>query len=81
MELTALKTTYYTLGIIFMALILIVLLTLLIILFYIKHKVSLLQKNIEEKISDLKRHPQEAALDLGASLIEKLVKKGKSGKK
>lgn len=71
MELTALETTFYTLGIIFMALILLLLISLVLIVLYIKHRINMIQKAIDTKIDEIKKNPQEAAIDIGANIVSK----------
>ncbi len=79
MELTALESTFYILGIILMTLIVILMVVSVVIIFYIKHKINMIQRMIEGKIRDVTTRPQEVAFDLGASLLSKLfsVKKRK----
>lgn len=80
MELTALETAFYTLGIILMSLIVILMIVSVVIIFYIKHKINQIQKTIEEKLRDLTTRPQEMAMDLGAGLIKKIVNRNKKKK-
>jgi len=80
MELTALETTFYTLGIILMSLMVILMVISVIIIFYIKHKINLIQRTIEEKIKEVTTRPQEMAFDIGAGIISKIVNR-KKGKK
>lgn len=75
MELTILESTFYTLGIILMSLIVILMIVSVVIIFYIKHKINLIQKMIEEKIRDVTNRPQEAAFDLGAGLVSRFFNK------
>lgn len=77
MELTALETAFYTLGIILMSLIVILMIVSVVIIFYIKHKINQIQKTIEDKLKDLRNKPQEMAMDLGAGLISKFVNRKK----
>lgn len=72
MELTTLAATFYTLGIILMSLIVILMIIIVVIIFYIKHRVNMIQKMIEDKIRDVTTRPQEMAFDLGASLMSRL---------
>lgn len=72
MELTTLETTFYTLGIILMSLMVILMVITVIIIFYIKHKINLIQRAIEQKIKDVTSKPQEVAFDLGVGLVSKL---------
>ena len=80
MELTALETTFYTLGIILMSLMVILMVISVIIIFYIKHKINLIQRTIEEKIKDVTTRPQEMAFDIGAGIISKIVNRNKNKK-
>ena len=73
MELTALETTFYTLGIILMSLMVILMIISVVIIFYIKHKINLIQKTIEEKIHKVTNHPQKVAFDLGTNLVSKIL--------
>jgi|CryGeyDrversion2_2_1046609.scaffolds.fasta_scaffold44127_3 predicted lipid-binding transport protein (Tim44 family) len=77
MELTSLETTFYTLGIILMSLIVILMVVSVIMIFYIKHKITLIQRTIEEKIRDVTQRPQEIAYDLGAGLVSKFINRKK----
>lgn len=72
MELTALETTFYTLGIIMMSLIVILMVVIVVMVFYIKHKVGVIQRTIEDKIKDVTERPQKVAIDLGASILSRL---------
>lgn len=77
MELTSLETAFYTLGIILMSLIVILMVVSVIMIFYIKHKITLIQRTIEEKIRDVTQRPQEVAYDLGAGLVSKFINRNK----
>jgi len=77
MELTSLETAFYTLGIILMSLIVILMVVSVIIIFYIKHKINLIQRTIEDKIRDVTTKPQEVALDIGAGLLSKFINRKK----
>lgn len=77
MEITALETTFYTLGIILMSFMVILMVISVIIIFYIKHKINLIQKTIEDKIHDVTTKPQEVAYDIGAGLLSKFLNKNK----
>lgn len=72
MELTALETTFYTLGIVLMSLIVLLMVVSVIMIFYIKHKITLIQNMIEDKITDLTNRPHKVAMDVGASILTKL---------
>ncbi len=80
MELTALETTFYTLGIILMSMIVILMLVSVIIIFYIKHKINNIQKMIEQKIEEITTRPQDVVMDIGAGLISKVVNKRRKKK-
>lgn len=73
-----LQTTFYTLGIIFMSLSILLFISMLVLVFYIWRKVSRMQQVIEEKIDDFVSRPAEIAGEIGASLVNKAVKKAKS---
>lgn len=77
MELTSLETAFYTLGIILMSLIVILMVVSVIIIFYIKHKINLIQRTIEDKIRDVTTKPQEVAFDIGAGLLSKFINRKK----
>ena len=77
MELTSLETAFYALGIILMSLIVILMVVSVIIIFYIKHKINLIQRTIEDKIRDVTTKPQEVALDIGAGLLSKFINRKK----
>ena len=77
MELTSLETAFYTLGIILMSLIVILMMVSVIIIFYIKHKINLIQRTIEDKIRDVTTKPQEVAFDIGAGLLSKFINRKK----
>lgn len=77
MELTSLETTFYTLGIILMSLIVLLMIVSVIMIFYIKHKITLIQRTIEEKIRDVTERPQEVAYDIGAGLVSKFLNRKK----
>lgn len=80
MELTSLETAFYTLGIILMSLIVILMAVSVIMIFYIKHKINLIQRSIEEKIRDVTERPQEVVFDLGAGLMSKFLNRRKKKK-
>lgn len=73
-----LQTTFYTMGIIFMSLFIILFTALLVLVFYMWKKISQMQRMIEEKIDDITNRPGEFATDIGAALVNKAVKKAKS---
>lgn len=73
-----LQTTFYSLGIIFMSLSILLFVSMLVLVFYIWRKVSRMQQVIEEKIDDFVSRPAEIAGEIGASLVNKAVKKAKS---
>lgn len=77
MELTSLETTFYTLGIILMSLIVLLMIVSVIMIFYIKHKINLIQRTIEDKIRDVTTKPQEVAFDIGAGLLSKFINRKK----
>lgn len=78
MELTALETAFYTLGIILMSMIVILMIVSVIVILYIKHKINTIQKIIEQKIEDITKRPQDVVMDIGAGLISKVVNKRKN---
>lgn len=80
MELTALETAFYTLGIILMSMIVILMIVSVIVILYIKHKINTIQKIIEQKIEDITKRPQDVVMDIGAGLISKVVNKEKKKK-
>lgn len=73
-----LQTVFYTLGIIFMSLSILILVGLFILVFFLWRKISQFQTMIEEKIEDIKSRPAEIAGELGAAMVDKAVKKAKS---
>lgn len=73
-----LQTIFYILGIVCMSLSLILLISLVVLVFYIWKKVVELQKLIEEKINDISNRPVEIASEIGAKVVTQAVKKAKS---
>lgn len=72
-----LQTTFYTMGIVFMSLFIILFTALLVLVFYLWRKVSQMQRLIEEKIDDFSSRPGEIVTDIGAAMVSKAVKKAK----
>jgi hypothetical protein len=72
-----LQTVFYVLGIVCMSLSLLLLISLVILVFYIWKKVGQLQKLVEEKIEDISNRPGEIAAQVGAKVVSQAVKKAK----
>jgi uncharacterized membrane protein len=73
-----LQTTFYSLGIIFMSLSILLLIGLVVLVFYIWKKVTQMQKMIEGKIEDISSRPGEIAGEIGAKVVGEAVKKAQS---
>lgn len=74
----SLQDWFYTIGLIYMTLGIILLLALVVFVFYIKKKVDELQRTFEEKMAIISRitsHPAETAVDIGASLADLAIDK------
>ncbi len=77
MELTALETAFYTLGIVLMSIMVILMIVTVVVILYIRHKINMIQKSIEDKIRDVADRPQKAAFDLGVGIMDKIINKRK----
>ena len=68
-----LQNTFYIIGIICMTLYTLLLIAIVVLLFYIKKKISDVSKNVEEKIREVKEivsHPKEVAASVGAAVAD-----------
>ena len=81
MNLETLQITYYSMGIVFMTLFLLAIITLIILIFYIWVKISKLQAQVEATINELRRNPgekaAEIAMNFGAGMASAGAKKVK----
>jgi uncharacterized membrane protein len=78
-----LQDIYYTLGIIFDVLFIILLLGIFVLLFYIKQKVTAIYESVEQPISKVRdaiNHPENIAANLGAALAQRITRSDKRKK-
>lgn len=75
MDLQTLQIIFYTLGIVFMSLMLILMILVVFAVFYIRARVNAIQKQVEEKLENLVDRPVKLATEMGASLASKIQKK------
>lgn len=76
-----LENTFYVMAIICMTLGIVILLTLVVAVLYIKQRVTEMEKAVREKmdiISNVAAHPGEAAVGIGASLAEAAIERVKT---
>ena len=79
-----LENTFYTLGIIVMSMGFILLLSLLVLVFFIMKKVNAMYHMVDERMQALKEitdNPAEAAISFGAKLTQTALKKFSERKK
>ncbi len=79
-----LQDTYYLLGIIFMSLSLLILIGIIVLVFYIKKKVSDIHDDIKAKLDDINDYgvkPVKKVIDIASSFFSGRDKKSKSRKK
>lgn len=75
-----LQNTFYLLGIVYMVLGILLLISIIVLLFYIKVKIGKLQDFIEERINDLLQltiKPMKKAADTALGILPKVSKKTK----
>jgi Sec-independent protein translocase protein TatA len=73
-----LQNTFYIVGIIYMTLYTLLLIAVIVLLIYIKKKVTELTENIQEKINtiqDMASHPKETAASFGAAVAQTAFEK------
>lgn len=79
MDLTTLQTVYYSMGIVFMTLVFLAIITLVILAIYMYLKVGKIQRQIEEVVSEFKANPSEKTaeviLNVGAGIANAGAKK------
>ena len=76
-----LENVFYVMAIFYMTLGIIILIMLVVAVFYIKQKVTEMEKMVKEKIdiiSEVASHPGEAAVGLGAAMAGAAVEKIKT---
>lgn len=74
MEFQTLQTIFYSLGIVFMSLMLILMVLAVLYIFYIKKRVGEIQKDINEKLELLANRPIRFATEMGREVAEKIKK-------
>jgi len=62
----ALQDTFYIMGIVYMSIMFILMIAITIAIFVIKHKIHMIQRNIEDKISTVMN-----AVRVGEAIVEK----------
>ena len=81
MNLQTLQTIFYVVGIICMALYTLLLIVGVILLFYIKAKITQIATIVEQRIEQVKNvvtHPEELAATVGAAVATTAIKKVKA---
>lgn len=76
-----LENTFYTFGIIFMSLNILILIGIAVLIFYIKGKVSDIHRQIEEKIEDINDmaiKPVKRVMDVASSFMGRSKKSSRS---
>lgn len=61
-----LQDVFYTMGIIYMAIMFVLMIVIIVAIFVIKHKVHMIQRNIEEKL-----HAISTAVHVGEAIVDK----------
>lgn len=64
-----LETTFYSLGILFMTLMIVIMIALIVAVFYIKNKITEIHSDVNRKIAAF-REPAEVALEMGSAAID-----------
>ena len=71
MDINTLQTIFYTLGIVFMGAILVLMIALVIAVFYIRAKITTMQRQIETKLMNAIDKPMKLATEVGAMVASK----------
>jgi uncharacterized membrane protein len=77
-NMQTLQVTFYIMGIIFMSIQIVLFIIVIILLFYIKAKVTEVTKMVEERIEEVKniiRHPGEIAATVGTAVATTAINK------
>lgn len=72
-----LQTVFYLVGIIYMTFATILLIAMVIVVFYIKKKITDIHDQVNEKIHTFTTKPADVALEVGAAVATSAVKKMK----
>lgn len=77
----SLQDIFYTVGLVYMGMGIVLLLAIVVAVFYIKKKVTDMHRTFEEKLEFIARitsRPAESAVDIGASLAENVIERVKA---